>query len=110
MTVQEFCTYFTKVGELVAIREGGYVRSLVLINREYEYEDIFVIPESNRYKEVITERDYERIRTNNHKDAFVIPECYRDKEVVSDSWDIIDTIYENGTLHEVPCHYVDIEG
>ena len=82
MTLQEFCTYFTKIGELVAIREeGDYVRSLVLIDRE-----------------------------NNNEDIFVIPECYRDKKVVSDSWGTIDTIYEDGVWHEVCCHYVDIEG
>ena len=48
MTVQGFCMRETKVGELVVIRDAGYITACVWI----DCEDIFVVPEYYRDKQV----------------------------------------------------------
>lgn len=48
MTVREFCLHQTRVGELVVIRDCGYIKHEVWI----DYEDIFVLDKRYAKKEV----------------------------------------------------------
>lgn len=49
MTIQQFCMYKTKVGELVVIKDEGYIRGCVWI----DHEDIFVVPENYRERRIV---------------------------------------------------------
>lgn len=52
MTVQGFCMKETYVGELVVIRDAGYIQACVWI----DMEDIFVVPEFYRNKFVKSDK------------------------------------------------------
>ena len=49
MTVIEYCREKTEVGELVIIREGGWVTCAAYI----DYEDLFLLPPDINRREVI---------------------------------------------------------
>lgn len=75
MTVREFCLNKTQAHELVVIRDAGWIVASVWI----DYEDIFLIPE--RVKE---------------------------KEIRQDSWGTLSIATKHGDKIEVPCHYLDV--
>ena len=76
MTVSEFCLHHTNVQELVVITDGGWIRATTWL----DYEDIFVIPE-----------------------------CYRDKEVQKDEWGELTIVNKDGEKSKIPCHYIEID-
>lgn len=74
MTVKEFCMRHTKVGELVVIRDCGYIVHEVWI----DIEDIFVL--SKKYAEKEVKKDewgYLQI-TTEHGDKIMVPCHYLD--------------------------------
>ena len=75
MTVRDFCLKKTQAHELVVIRDAGWIVASVWI----DYEDIFLLPE--RIKE---------------------------KEVRRDEWGTLSIITKHGDEIEVPCHYLDV--
>ncbi|MCQ2749362.1 MAG: hypothetical protein MJ246_05215 [Clostridia bacterium] len=75
MTVRDFCLKNTQAHELVVIRDSGWIVASVWI----DYEDIFLIPE--RVKE---------------------------KEIRQESWGTLNIVTKHGDEIEVPCHYLDV--
>lgn len=75
MTVLDFCLRRTNAHELVVIRDSGWIVASVWI----DYEDIFLIPDR-----------------------------VKDKEIRKDSWGTLNIVTEHGDELEVPCHYLDV--
>lgn len=75
MTVNEFCRKKTQALELCAIRDCGYIIQAVWI----DYEDLFEMAGSLRYK-----------------------------EVKSDEWGTIPIVTKHGDRIEIPYHYIDV--
>ena len=70
MTVIQYCHEKTNVGELVIIREGGWVTCAAFI----DHEDLFRLPPDIAHADVIdSSRDH--IKVLDHQDAYVIVPC-----------------------------------
>lgn len=70
MTVIQYCREKTNVGELVIIREGGWVTCAAFI----DHEDLFRLPPSMAKAEVIGEESG-RIRLANRAGGFEDAPC-----------------------------------
>ena len=74
MTVAEFCWHHTKVGELIVIRDSGYIRQCAWIDSE----DIFMLSTSIATAIVKKDEWGELKITTEHGDKVSIPCHYVD--------------------------------
>ena len=74
MTVREFCRYHTQVGELVVIRDCGYIKHTVWI----DYEDIFVLSPKYSKREIKKDEWGYLTVTTRHGDKIEVPCHYID--------------------------------
>ena len=76
MTVGEFCLHHTQVGELVVIRDCGYIRHCAWIDAE----DIFMLNSRVAQSEVKKDEWGELRITTEHGDRVKVPCHYIDIE------------------------------
>ena len=76
MTLIEFLHYHTKVGELCVIKNEGWIVTTCWIDNE---------------------------------DLFMIPETLRDKQVINERWGQLPIVNQQGVQIKIPCHYIIIQ-